>query len=95
MENKVLPGFLIAEREALLAEIQAVFDGVDRKGGVSWSESEVLDHYGSPEDCAAARAKDRDRCWQDVLEDPQWNPMPGVGGWSSRPSMIGNREPCL
>jgi len=82
MEDTDLPPFVAAERDALLAEIYEVFPGGSRQGGVSWSESVVIDLYGSPEERAEARAKDRDTRWQDVLDDPNWNPDRGVGGWS-------------
>lgn len=77
-----LPPFVLAERDALLEEIQAAFDGVGRQGGVSWSEAVVLDYYGTAEECAKARAKDQEARWQDLPENPAWDPETGVGGWS-------------
>jgi hypothetical protein len=82
VENAELPPFVRAEREALLAEIQEAFPGGSRQGGISWSEAAVLDMYGSPEECAAARSGDRDARWQDLLESPQRRHEPGIGGWS-------------
>ena len=82
MDDQELPPFVIAERDALLAEIYDAFPGGSRQGGVSWSESVVIDDYGSPEERAAARAQDRDAKWQDLLDDTSWNPERGVGGWS-------------
>lgn len=77
MKDTDLPAFVVAEREALLAEIQEVFPGGSRVGGVSWSEADVIDAYGTEAERAAARAKDRDTKWQDLLEDPTWDPDHG------------------
>ncbi|RYG46715.1 hypothetical protein EON79_09410 [bacterium] len=77
-----LPGFVVAERDALLAHIEEVFAGVGREGGVSWSEAEVRDMYGTPEDQAKARAQDREAGWQSLVDDPKWRPTCGVGGWT-------------
>lgn len=81
MVNRDLPPFVVTEREALLAEIYEVFSGVSRQGGVSWSECEVIHLYGSPEDRAIARAKAPDKHWQELLDDPDWDPESGIGGW--------------
>lgn len=81
MEDLDLPTFVLAERDALLAEIYEAFPGGSRQGGVSWSEADVIDDYGTAEERAAARAKDRDSRWQDLLDDPNWNPEAG-GRWS-------------
>ena len=81
MEDQDLPPFVLAERDALLAEIHEAFPGGSRQGGVSWSEADVIDDYGSPDQRAAARARDRDTRWQDLVDDPNWNPSDG-GHWS-------------
>lgn len=73
---------LQAERAALWAEIDAAFATVRRGGGVSWSESVVLDNYGSEAECAAARASDPDRHWSELVDDKNWVPLCGVGGFS-------------
>jgi len=73
---------LAREREELIAEINAAFAGVTREGGVSWSESEVRDHYGTIEERARARARDQERSWEELVDDPAWHPDPGVGGLS-------------
>ena len=51
-------------------------------GGVSWSESRVVDDNGSDAKRAAARSKDTESGWQDLVEDEKWDPEMGVGGWS-------------
>ena len=70
------------EQSALNAEIDAAFADVGREGGVSWSESVVIDNYGSMEERLAARASDRDVRWRDLVGDKQWESECGVGGWS-------------
>lgn len=82
MGESDLPPFVIAERDALLVEISTAFSGVSREGGVTWNETEIIDLYGSLEERSAARLTDQDACWQDVLDDPNWDPEPGVGAWS-------------
>lgn len=77
-----VPGEMVEERAALIAEIHAAFEGVMREGGVSWSESEVVDDFGTDEERAAARAEDTDRCWTELAYDADWNIGPASGGWS-------------
>lgn len=76
-----MPAFVSAERDALLTEIEQTFAGVDRKGGVSWGESRVIDDYGTEKERAAARAKDAEGSWQGLL-GTGWTPESGVGGFS-------------
>lgn len=76
------PEALEAERIAVLAEIHGAFANVSREGGVSWSEAYVIDNYGTPEECATARAKDTDRPWSELIMDPCWSNHPGMGGFS-------------
>lgn len=71
-----------AAGEAILMEIHEAFEGVDRSGGVSWSETVVIDGYGSDSACAAARASDKDKSWLEVANDPNWSMSPGVGGFA-------------
>lgn len=70
------------ERDALIDAIREAFRDVSRAGGISWSECDVLDGYGSPEECAEARASDKDRHWSELVDDPKWQPFPGMGGFS-------------
>ncbi len=58
-----------ARKAALIEEIIAAFDGVSREGGVSMSEAEVIDDYGSDKKRAAARLSDTDTRWQDVSDE--------------------------
>lgn len=53
---------------ALIEEITAAFDGVRRENGVSLSEAQVVDDYGSEEERAEARKQDTEKRWQDVPE---------------------------
>lgn len=73
---------LSAERDALIADIHRHFADVTRVGGVSWSESEVIDDWGSEEDCATARARDTEASWTELVDDPEWSTWTGFGGFS-------------
>lgn len=75
------PPHLLAARDALIADIHTAFHGVTRDGGVSWTETSILDNYGSRAECAAARASDRDRQWTDLLNDPAFDLEAGHGGF--------------
>lgn len=58
-----------SERKAALIElITAAFQNVERGDGVSLHEADVLDDYGSDEECAAARLLDTEERWQEVPE---------------------------
>lgn len=76
------PFRLIAEADRMEEEIRSVFADVTREGGVSWSETEVLDAYGSELERREARANDTELHWTDLVKDEKWNPDCGVGGWS-------------
>jgi len=56
------------DRSNVIAQITKAFSKVSREGGVSLHEADVLDAYGSDEECAAARAIDTDTKWQEVPE---------------------------
>ena len=75
--NENLP----AELRAIELGIKEAFRGVTW-GGVSWSEAEVLYWYGSDDECKAARLRDLDRMWQELVEDSNWVSDSGIGGWS-------------
>lgn len=68
-------------RDEVIAEIHAAFKGVSRVGGVSWNEAEARDHYASETECRRARKTDRDTHWGQLLDDPEWDPFCGVGGF--------------
>ncbi len=71
---------MIATRCELIDLVKAAFKDVSRRGGVSWSESEIIDNYGSVEERKFARAQDRDRQWTDLLTDEKFYPS-GIGGF--------------
>jgi hypothetical protein len=73
---------LSREDETMLAEIREAFAGVTRECGVSWSESVVLDDSMDDDKRAraAARARDVDTSWRQLLDDPNWRADMGVGG---------------
>jgi hypothetical protein len=76
---------LKAERAALLAEIDAAFDNVRRDGGVSWSESKVIDNHGSSEERQKARESDTDPRWNELVDQSGWRldiGDSGIGGFS-------------
>jgi hypothetical protein len=76
-------GFLNDDQsEKLLKEIYRVFANVDKVGGVSWSESVVVNDNGSPEKRALARSKDAEIGWQGLVDDESWISDVGVGGWN-------------
>jgi hypothetical protein len=77
-----IPIRLRAERDALIAEINESFRDVTREGGISWSESEQIDHYEDAATCAAARKSDLDTHWTQLVDDPKWRSDPGIGGFS-------------
>lgn len=56
-------------KAALIAEVNAAFDGVSREGGVSLHESYVIDDYGSEAQRLEARKLDTEMRWQDVPDE--------------------------
>ena len=72
-----LPPLVRVERDALVAEIEAAFDGVSREGGVSWSTAAVADACG-----AWPLEPEHDMRWQDLVDDLNWKPSPGLGGFA-------------
>lgn len=79
--SRIGPNKIEREREALLRQIHEAFKGVTREGGVSWSETGVIDDYGSVEERAAARAYDEDTSWTELVDDERWHPNQGCGGY--------------
>ena len=70
----VLSPELEKEREEVFAEIRAAFLNTTRDGGVSWTEANVIDAYGTDEECARARASDKDKHWLDLVNAPSFDP---------------------
>ena len=72
-----------AERDAIVAAIYMAFGSVRRgPDGTSWSETVALDFYRHEDECLAARKADKDGAWGELVDDPGWQPFPGVGGFS-------------
>lgn len=69
-------------RGAMIRQIESEFASVSRGTGVSWSETVVLDLYGTEDEQRKARLKDRDRHWRELVDDESWRPDAGVGAWS-------------
>ncbi len=59
-------------RDKVQQRLREEFCDVTRDGGVSWSQTEVIDDWGTDEQERAARASDRDRDWLEVANDPLW-----------------------
>lgn len=80
----MVPPELIARRDALIADIQTAFKGVSRTDGVSWSEAEALDGYPHNRmDPQQEREKDREKKWEDLVDDPAWDAETGIcSEWS-------------
>jgi hypothetical protein len=70
---------LKARAEAMVRE---AFHGVTREGGISWSETEFIDRWGERHKRAAARAKDVEACWEELVEDPAWDHEVTIGGFN-------------
>ncbi|MEI7575493.1 MAG: DUF6714 family protein [Armatimonadota bacterium] len=58
---------MVSTRPELIEAIKAAFRGVSREGGVSWSETDVIDDYGTEEMRAIARASDTDSEWEELI----------------------------
>ena len=70
------------ERDALVAMIESAFWGVGRSpDAVSWNETVERDHYGTEEQCKVARESDTDLIWDELVDDPSWDPFPVSGGF--------------
>ena len=83
-----------ARRLALIAEVYAAFEGASREGGVSWRQSRLRDNgLYTPREYREAGEKDKDRCWEDLIDDATWEPETGgaIGGSFSFLDAIGFR----
>ena len=64
------------QKQALIAEIERVFDGVAREDGRTLHEASAMDDYATPEELAEARLLDIETRWQDVPDQSiQWGHM--------------------
>jgi hypothetical protein len=72
------------EREirAVEAEIREAFGGVTREGGVSWSESVIIDGDLSGRTREEARALDTESRWEELVDDTNWYHDGGWGGFN-------------
>lgn len=68
--------------EKTIALVFETFRGVTREGGVSWSESCEIDNYGTVDERQKARLRDKEPGWEALTNDPDWIPIPGVGGFN-------------
>lgn len=68
--------------ERMERQIREAFRGVTREGGVSWIEAGAIDERDDEETCRAARALDEDQSWEELVEDPSWDPNSSWGGFS-------------
>jgi hypothetical protein len=71
---------MITNRSELIGLIKDAFGNVSRQGGVSWTETEVLDMYGTDAERKAARAKDTDRRWTELIDGDGFFEC-GIGGF--------------
>lgn len=67
-----IPDSLREERDQLIMEIHAAFEGVTLEKGVSWSETESMD--GGRGRSKVARRKDECDDWKKVAADDKWDP---------------------
>ena len=76
-----LPPFVLAERDALINEIETAFDGISREGGVSWVDAMVADACGDERAGQHVQSANRDARWQDLLAEGVEFPGDGIGVW--------------
>lgn len=71
-------------RRDIIACVLREFKDVKRTGGVSWSQTFVMDDYGSAELITAAAEQDREIDWIELARHGPWNVEAGMGcgGWS-------------
>ncbi len=77
-----VPDYLHDEQRAVEQQIRAAFRSVTSRGEISWTESRVMDLNGSDWERLAARARDSESCWEELVDDPEWNDGMGVGGFA-------------
>lgn len=72
----------LLDRDAIIADIYSAFGNVTRgPNAISWNETVAIDDYESAVECARARKSDTDRHWQELVDNPNWKPFPGIGGF--------------
>ena len=70
------------EQRSVEAQIRDAFRGVTREGGVSWSESVIVDGDGSGRTREQARLEDTETAWEELVDDPSWQHEVGMGGFN-------------
>lgn len=80
--DDAIAAWLETERTRVESRIRSAFAGVSRAGGVSWTQSMVLDGYGDHRDAIDARAADTESSWEALVDDATWRPDCGVGGFN-------------
>ncbi len=70
-------------RQQLLDHIGRAFAGVELGDGVSLHETQVIDAYGSDDECEAARAPDEKVDWRKLVADPDFPRICGSYGGMS------------
>jgi len=79
--NMAIPERFKPEQDAVEALIRGAFRGVTREGGISWSEADELSCCADEATLAAARARDVDRQWEDLVDDASWRHNTGGDEW--------------
>lgn len=64
---------------SVLKHIYDAFDGVDKQRN-SWAGTAIDDLYGALP--SEPIFHDCDRYWQELIDDPEWNTFPGLGGFA-------------
>lgn len=67
------------EARAVEALVFDAFRGVTREWGVSWHEAYAIDFTLSDEETEVERARDTEKCWEELLDDVKWRDQ--VGDW--------------
>ncbi|MBL0870801.1 MAG: hypothetical protein IBJ18_09530 [Phycisphaerales bacterium] len=74
---------LRAQIHQAINQIHAAFKDVDRTNGISWREADIIDDHGDEYQLAAARARDNEKSWTDLLDPQRWPPTDGPrSGWA-------------
>lgn len=76
-----LPDQLRGQQARVESAIRQAFQNVSREGGFSWSQAEVIDGNGDDVAMRAALSKDTERSWEELVDDPAWDDIGGVGGF--------------
>ncbi len=67
--------------EEVIHSISIAFGGVNRYGGISWSQTVAIGGQEGDRRRFEARAKDTDHDWHELVYDANWRPDCTVGGW--------------